>query len=115
MLKSLLIGLIWLYQAALSPLLPPACRFYPSCSHYAAEAIERRGVAVGLWLAALRLLRCHPWHPGGYDPVPEAGPARQAGPVLQASPVPRAGPVLQASPVLPAERLVPRPLVKSTT
>lgn len=58
------------YQRLLSPLLPRACRFYPSCSTYAAEAIERYGPARGLFLAVRRILRCHPFHPGGYDPVP---------------------------------------------
>jgi hypothetical protein len=74
MLKFLLIGFLRVYQAAISPLIPPACRFYPTCSQYAVEAIEQRGAALGLWLAARRLLRCHPWHPGGYDPVPRAQP-----------------------------------------
>lgn len=78
MLKAPFIFLLRAYQVTLSPLLPPACRFYPSCSQYAVEAIERRGVVAGLYLAALRLLRCHPWHPGGYDPVPEAAPAQPA-------------------------------------
>jgi putative membrane protein insertion efficiency factor len=71
-MRLLLVGLIRLYQLILSPLLPPACRFYPSCSRYALEAISRHGVARGLWLAATRLARCHPWHPGGVDFVPEA-------------------------------------------
>jgi putative membrane protein insertion efficiency factor len=73
MIRSVLIGAIRVYQVVLSPLLPPACRFYPSCSHYAAQAIARRGALMGLGLAAGRLLRCHPWHAGGYDPVPERG------------------------------------------
>ena len=60
------------YQVAISPLLPRSCRFYPSCSEYAAQAIERHGLARGSALAAKRLLRCHPLHPGGLDPVPEA-------------------------------------------
>ncbi len=63
-------GLIGLYQRLLRPFLPPACRFYPCCSDYAREALETRGIW-GLGLAALRLLRCHPFHPGGFDPVPK--------------------------------------------
>ncbi|OFX27480.1 MAG: membrane protein insertion efficiency factor YidD [Armatimonadetes bacterium RBG_16_67_12] len=62
--------LIAAYQRLLSPLLPRSCRFYPSCSTYAAEAIERHGAARGVMLAVRRILRCHPFHPGGYDPVP---------------------------------------------
>ena len=58
------------YQLVISPLLGPRCRFYPSCSAYAVEAITTRGSVVGLWLTARRLLRCHPWNPGGLDPVP---------------------------------------------
>lgn len=65
--------LIWLvraYQLLVSPFLPPSCRFHPSCSHYAVEALERHGPIKGAWLAVRRILRCHPWHPGGHDPVP---------------------------------------------
>lgn len=58
------------YQLAISPLLPPSCRFSPSCSQYALEAITRHGALKGTWLAARRLVRCHPFHPGGFDPVP---------------------------------------------
>ncbi|GLZ37386.1 hypothetical protein Acsp05_10110 [Actinokineospora sp. NBRC 105648] len=58
------------YRRWVSPLLPPACRFYPSCSAYAAEALTVHGAARGSWLAVRRLLRCGPWHPGGLDPVP---------------------------------------------
>jgi len=58
------------WQLILSPVLPPACRFEPSCSRYAQGAVERHGVARGSWLAARRLACCHPFHPGGYDPVP---------------------------------------------
>lgn len=64
---------IWLvrgYQLFARPFLPPACRFHPSCSHYAIEALQRHGAGRGLWLTLRRLARCHPWHPGGHDPVP---------------------------------------------
>jgi uncharacterized protein len=64
--------LIRLYQWTVSPLLGPTCRFEPSCSQYALEAIRRFGVARGCWLAMKRIGRCHPWHEGGYDPVPAA-------------------------------------------
>ena len=64
------IALIRLYQRWISPGIPPSCRFYPSCSEYAAQAVQRHGLAWGGWLALRRLLRCHPFHPGGYDPVP---------------------------------------------
>ena len=74
---------IWLlraYQLVLSPMTPQSCRFYPSCSAYAITAIERFGVLKGSWLAARRLLRCHPWNPGGVDHVPQAEPLRHPGP-----------------------------------
>jgi len=70
MLKWPLIFLVRFYQAAIGPLLPPACRYYPSCSQYAIEALERHGALRGSWLAAKRIARCHPFRPGGYDPVP---------------------------------------------
>ena len=63
--------LLRFYKRAVSPLLPPACRFTPTCSEYAYEAVARHGVARGGWLATKRLLRCHPLSAGGYDPVPE--------------------------------------------
>ena len=66
----LLLGLA-VYRVALRPMVGPVCRFAPSCSVYAGEAIHRHGSLVGLWLAARRVGRCHPWNPGGYDPVPE--------------------------------------------
>lgn len=69
-MKRLLIGLIRGYKILISPLLPPACRFQPTCSEYGMEAIERFGVFRGGWMAIMRVLRCHPFHPGGYDPVP---------------------------------------------
>ena len=58
------------YQRFISPALPPSCRFYPSCSTYALEAVAKHGLLRGSWLAARRLMRCHPFHPGGVDPVP---------------------------------------------
>jgi len=67
---ALLVGLVRIYQWLVSPLLPRACRFYPSCSAYAVGALRRHGALRGSWLAARRLARCHPWHPGGLDPVP---------------------------------------------
>ena len=63
--------LIRLYQLTVSPLLGPRCRFYPSCSHYALEALARFGFLRGSWLAVRRIGRCHPWNPGGLDPVPQ--------------------------------------------
>lgn len=65
-----ILGAIQLYRRYVSPLKAPSCRFRPTCSEYAAEAVARHGAARGLWLAARRIARCHPFHPGGYDPVP---------------------------------------------
>ena len=70
-MRAIALNLIRLYQWTLSPLLGPKCRFHPSCSHYAYEAISRHGAPRGLRLAAWRLLRCSPFTRGGYDPVPE--------------------------------------------
>ncbi len=71
MLKTLLIYLIRFYQKVISPLKPPTCRFYPTCSHYGVEAIQRFGALKGGWLTIKRISRCHPFHPGGVDPVPK--------------------------------------------
>ena len=70
--RALLLGLIRLYQLTLSPWLGVRCRYEPTCSRYAAEALARHGVVRGVWLAAKRLGRCHPWGRAGYDPVPAA-------------------------------------------
>lgn len=70
MIRWLLIALVRGYQIVLSPLLPASCRYYPSCSAYALEALEKHGARRGSWLALKRLGRCHPFHAGGYDPVP---------------------------------------------
>ncbi|EKP94768.1 membrane protein insertion efficiency factor YidD [Thermaerobacter subterraneus] len=64
------------YRRWISPLKPPACRYTPTCSAYAMEAVERYGVLRGGWLVVRRVLRCHPWAPGGYDPVPQLAPLR---------------------------------------
>ncbi|MBQ6974794.1 MAG: membrane protein insertion efficiency factor YidD [Oscillospiraceae bacterium] len=69
-MKRALLMLIRFYQAAVSPFTPPRCRYIPTCSQYAREAIEKYGAGKGSYLAARRLLRCHPFHKGGYDPVP---------------------------------------------
>lgn len=63
---------VHVYRKVISPLKPPACRFYPSCSAYTLEALEKHGPAKGSWLALKRVARCHPFHPGGFDPVPPA-------------------------------------------
>ena len=80
-MRHVLIALIRVYQAVISPLLGPACRFTPSCSHYACACLRDHGAARGSWLTMRRLLRCHPWNPGGFDPppLPPAGCGRQRG------------------------------------
>jgi putative membrane protein insertion efficiency factor len=70
-LVRLLVLVVRGYQLGISPLLGPNCRFYPSCSHYCQEALQEHGVTQGLWLSCKRVLRCHPGHPGGIDPVPQ--------------------------------------------
>ena len=69
-MKSVLISLIRVYRYAISPLLGRSCRFHPSCSEYALEALQVHGSLRGCWLTLKRIARCHPFHPGGYDPVP---------------------------------------------
>jgi putative membrane protein insertion efficiency factor len=73
MLKKVCIAIIRLYQYLISPVLKPSCRFIPTCSQYAAEAIEHYGPAKGILKAGLRILKCHPFHSGGYDPVIKIG------------------------------------------
>ena len=69
-MKQLLLLVIRGYRSFVSPLFPPSCRFQPTCSQYALQSVERFGAWRGGWLTLKRLLRCHPFHPGGYDPVP---------------------------------------------
>ena len=69
MIQKFVLQLILFYQRYVSPLAAPACRFYPSCSEYALQAINHYGLWRGLWLSLRRILKCHPFHPGGYDPV----------------------------------------------
>ncbi len=69
-MKHVLIFLIKVYQNTFSRVLPPSCRFYPSCSQYGVEALQKYGVFKGGWLTVKRIARCHPFNPGGYDPVP---------------------------------------------
>jgi uncharacterized protein len=71
LLKTIFIGIIRFYQKVISPLKPPTCRFYPSCSHYGLEAIKRFGAIKGGWLTIKRISKCHPFHPGGIDHVPD--------------------------------------------
>jgi len=75
--KKFAIFFIRIYQKAISPLKPPSCRFYPTCSQYGLEAIERFGVLKGGMLTLRRISKCHPFHPGGYDPVPEKWPQKK--------------------------------------
>jgi uncharacterized protein len=77
-MRTALLAVVRFYQRAISPAFPPRCRFYPSCSAYALEAIETHGAARGSWLALRRLAKCGPWHPGGVDLVPGAGTDRTA-------------------------------------
>lgn len=69
-LKKIFLGLIYVYQRFISPLTPPTCRFYPTCSEYTRQAIQYHGPFKGTWLGIRRILKCHPFHKGGFDPVP---------------------------------------------
>lgn len=86
MLKYPLLGLLWLYKKCLSPFLPPACRYEPTCSMYAAIAVRHRGALIGVWLAFTRLLRCQPFGGQGWDPVPGVADAVQRPFVTPGSP-----------------------------
>lgn len=76
-MKTILLKLIRFYQRFISPLSPPSCRFYPTCSHYGMEAVEKHGAAKGAYLAIRRILKCHPFHKGGIDFVPEEWPPKK--------------------------------------
>ena len=78
-MQKVLVMLLKVYQYLVSPWFGQTCRFYPSCSCYTIEAVEKRGVLMGLWLTIRRIGRCHPWHPGGFDPVPEKCEAKLHG------------------------------------
>ena len=78
-MQKILVILLKGYQYLVSPWFGQTCRFYPSCSCYAIDAVEKRGVLMGLWLTVRRIGRCHPWHPGGFDPVPEKCEAKLHG------------------------------------
>ena len=117
-----LLATIGFYSRAVSPALPPRCRFAPTCSAYAAEAVTVHGAVRGSWLALLRLLRCAPWHPGGYDPVPprrersatprpDHGTGDDARTSMTAAPLPGAaadGPCRPAPETPPADRRPPQ-------
>jgi hypothetical protein len=92
-IRSLLLGLIWIYRHTISPMLPPTCRYYPSCSAYGFEALQVHGAAKGAVLAGWRVLRCNPFTPGGLDPVPAKGAWR---PNIHPDGTPRVTPATQA-------------------
>lgn len=100
--RRALLAVIGFYSRAISPALPPRCRFHPTCSAYAAEAIDRHGAARGSWLALRRILKCAPWHPGGVDLVPDAPGTRE--PVRTSSTA-----VPASAPSEPARAIPPAP------
>ena len=77
LMKTVLIWLIRVYRNYISPLFPPSCRYQPTCSQYAIQAIERFGICQGSWLALKRIVRCNPFYPGGYDPIPQCHEHKQ--------------------------------------
>ncbi len=109
--SSVLLALIAGYRLVISPWLPPRCRFAPSCSAYAAEAIGRHGPSKGVRLAIARVARCHPWHAGGHDPVPPVPPAV---PVAQASRQSRSSVAPECSAHDSADRIIDRSAVHGT-
>ena len=74
-MQKIFLGIIRIYQLVISPLKPPTCRFYPTCSHYGMESIKRFGAVRGGWLTIKRIVKCHPFHPGGIDHVPDEWPS----------------------------------------
>ena len=82
-MKQILIALIRVYQITLSPFFGQHCRFTPTCSHYAIESLQKHGAIVGFWLIIKRLSRCHPWHVGGFEPVPSADNSSVTNPTLK--------------------------------
>ena len=76
-MKKMLLALFKLYQLVISPLKPPTCRFYPTCSHYGIEAVSKFGALRGGWLTIKRIVKCHPFHPGGLDYVPDEWPKKK--------------------------------------
>jgi putative membrane protein insertion efficiency factor len=104
-------ALIAAYRYGISPMIGPRCRYYPSCSEYGLQALERFGFVRGLWLTGARVLRCHPWHDGGVDPLPETfeppAAGRYLGRVLRAGPAHGADPAAMHAGALPSTPCAP--------